>query len=75
MANTVIQKNVLVLDIMLNGSFICQMKMPHCPLFPVDEREVNKFVTDRKPSLKGKAFKVEFSNAAPLFRGDANVIL
>ena len=73
MANTVLQKSVIVLDIMLNGSFVCQMKMPYCPLFPLDEREVYRFVTEKKPSLSNKPFKAIPSNAAPLFRGDANI--
>ena len=70
----VLEKKMLTLDIMLNGMFVCQMKMPHCPLFPLDEKEVSKFVTDKRPSLKGKPFNIEFSNATPLFKTDTNVV-
>ena len=73
MDNTVIKKNVVILDIMRNGSFVCQMKMPYCPLFPLDFNEVKKFVTDKKPSLRGTKFNIEFSSAAPLLGSDTNI--
>ena len=70
---TVLKKDILVLDVMLNGMFVCQMQMPYCPLFPPKKKEVSKFVTDKRPSLKGKPFNIEFSNAKPLFKNDSNV--
>lgn len=73
MAQTVINKSFVILDIMLSGAFVCQMKMPYCPLFPLNWNDVNKFVVGKRPSLKGKKFNIEFSNAAPLFRSDAKI--
>ena len=73
MKNTVLAKSVILIDVMLNGSFVCQMKMPYCPLFPLNFNEAKKFVTDKKPSLRGKKFNLEFSTAAPLLRSDTNI--
>ena len=70
---TVLEKKMLVIDIMLNGMFVCQMQMPHCPLFPVDQAEVRRYVVEKKPSLTGKPFTVEYSNAKPLFKNDTKV--
>ena len=75
MNKPVLETKKLILDVMMNGSFICQIQMPYCPLFPVTKKQVNDFVVEKRPSLKGKAFSVEYSNATPLFRNDANVIL
>lgn len=75
MDKPVLENKKLILDIMIKGSFICQMQMPYCPLFPVTAKQVCDFVVEKRPSLKGKDFNVEFSNATPLFRNDANVIL
>lgn len=69
----VLQKSTLVLDIMIKGTFICQIQMPYCPLFPLDEKEVSDYVTEKRPSLKGKDFTIEFSTNAPLLRTDTNV--
>lgn len=71
--NAVLAKSVILIDVMLNGSFVCQVQMPHCALFPVSDREVCKYVIDKRPSLKGKAFKIAFSTAAPLLKQDTNV--
>ena len=75
MKNTVLSKNVIILDVMLKGSFVCQVKMPYCPLFPLDMKEARKYVAEKKPTLKGKEYVVEVSNAMPLFKNDANVVL
>ena len=31
-----------------------------CPLFPIDIEELEKFVTDRLPTLKDKDFRIVF---------------
>lgn len=50
----------LVFDVMLDGRFIHTFRYQYCPLFPIDEQELEKFVTDRLPTLKGKDFKIVF---------------
>lgn len=44
----------LVFDVMLDGRFVHTFRYQYCPLFPIDEEELEKFVTDRLPTLKGK---------------------
>lgn len=48
----------LVFDVMLDGRFVHTFRYQYCPLFPIDEQELEKFVTDRLPTLKGKDFKI-----------------
>ena len=50
----------LVFDVMLDGRFIHTFKYKYCPLFPIDAEELEKVVTDRLPTLKGKEFKIVF---------------
>ena len=49
-----------VFDVMLDGRFVHTFRYQYCPLFPIDEQELEKFVTDRLPTLKGKDFKIVF---------------
>lgn len=48
------------------GDFIIKVidahnvRYQYCPLFPIDEQELEKFVIDRLPTLKGKDFKILF---------------
>ena len=37
----------LVFDVMLDGRFVHTFRYQYCPLFPIDEEELEKFVTDR----------------------------
>lgn len=48
----------LIFDVMLNGRFICTLKYRFCPLFPITEEELAKFVEEKRPSLKGKNYKI-----------------
>lgn len=50
----------LIFDVMLDGRFVRTFRYQYCPLFPIDEQELEKFVTDRLPTLKGKDFKIVF---------------
>lgn len=49
----------LTFDVMLHDRYVCTMKYRYCPLFPVDARELEDYVTSRRPSLKGKPFRIE----------------
>lgn len=48
----------LIFDVMLNGRFVCTLKYRYCPLFPITEGELAKFVEEKRPSLKGKNYKI-----------------
>lgn len=49
-----------VFDIMLNGKYICTLKYDYNALFPIDLEELNKFILSKRPSLKGKDFRIAF---------------
>ena len=61
----------VLLDIMLGGRFICQLKYEGMPfpelingkVVPVyDSMDIERFVFEKRPSLRGKDIKIEFSN-------------
>ena len=49
-----------IFDVMLNGRFICTLKYEYSPLFPIDFEELKKFILSKKPSLKGKGYRIAF---------------
>ena len=49
-----------VFDVMLNGRFVCTLKYKYCPLFPIDAEDLTKFVLKKRPTLKGKDFRIVF---------------
>ena len=51
---------IFVFDIMLNGRFICTLKYKYCALFPIDFEDLTKFVLKKRPTLKGKDFRIAF---------------
>ena len=64
-------KKQILLDIMLGGKFICQLKYDGMPfpelidgkVVPVyDSDDLEKFVYEKRPSLRGKDIRIEFSN-------------
>lgn len=50
----------LIFDVMLNGRFIYTLKYRYCPLFPITQKEIAKFVEEKRPSLKGKNYNIAF---------------
>lgn len=50
----------LVLDIMLNGRFVCTLKYKYCALFPIGFEDLEKFIFQKRPTLKGKDFRIAF---------------
>lgn len=52
--------NTIAFDIMLGGRFVCSMRMPFCPLFPLTIEEIQSFVESKRPSLRGKDYKIAF---------------
>lgn len=53
---------IIYLDIMVKDRFVTQIPYPHCTLFPIDSEELKIFVLEKRPSLKNKDFRIEFSN-------------
>ena len=49
-----------VFDVMLNGRFVCTLKYKYCALFPIYFEELKKFILSKKPSLKGKDYRIAF---------------
>ena len=49
-----------VFDVMLNGRFVCTLKYKYCALFPIDFEDLTKFVLKKRPTLKGKDFRIAF---------------
>lgn len=49
-----------IFDVMLYGRFICTLKYKYCALFPIDFEELEKFSLKKRPTLKGKDFRIAF---------------
>lgn len=54
------KNKALFVDIMFNDRFVCTLKYMYCPLFVIRKEELLKFVLDKRPSLKGKPFRIMF---------------
>jgi len=61
-SSTPIAKRVVYLDIMMNGRFVGQLPYTPNSLFPLTEEQAVRYVVDKRPSLKGKDFKIAFSD-------------
>ena len=65
-------KPTLLIDVMIGDSFICQLPYYHHGYPTIlddgsfietyDTEELEKFVLDKRPSLKNKKFHIEFTN-------------
>lgn len=53
--------DILKLDVMQNGRFVCTLRMKYCPLFPIDMAEICEFVESKLPTLKGKQYNIAFN--------------
>ena len=49
-----------VFDVMLNGRYVCTLKYEYSPLFPIDFEELKEFILNKRPSLKGKDYRIAF---------------
>lgn len=52
------KNKALFFDIMLNDRFVCTLKYMYCPLFAIRYEALIKFVLDKRPTLKGKPFRI-----------------
>ena len=50
----------LTFDVMLHDKFVCTLRYKYCPLFPSEERELRGFVVSKRPTLRGKDFRIRF---------------
>lgn len=50
----------LTFDIMLGDRYVCTLRYKYCPLFPIDTDELHEYVLRKRPTLRGKAFRIEF---------------
>ena len=49
-----------IFDVMLDGRFVCTLKYKYCALFPIYFEDLEKFVLQKRPTLKGKDFRIAF---------------
>lgn len=54
------KNKALFLDIMLNDRYVCTLKYMYFQLFVIEYEALIKFVLDKRPSLKGKPFRIMF---------------
>ena len=63
--------NFVLIDVMISGRFVCQLRYTGKPfpsvvggvIMPVyDGDDIKRFVEEKRPSLKGKGYQIEFSN-------------
>lgn len=47
-------------DVMLNGRFQCTLKYRYCPLWPLEESDIRKFVIEQRPTLRNTNFQIAF---------------
>lgn len=41
-------------------TFVFDVKYKYCALFPIDFEDLEKFVLKKRPTLKGKDFRIAF---------------
>lgn len=51
---------IFTFDVMLNGRFVYTLKYKYCALFPIDFEDLKKFILKKRPTLKGKDFRIAF---------------
>ena len=49
-----------VFDVMLNGRFVCTLKYKYCALFPIDFEDLTKYILKKRPTLRGKDYRIAF---------------
>lgn len=49
-------KKVANIDVMVGDRFYCQLRYEYLPCFVIDARELERFVTSKRPELRGVKF-------------------
>ena len=52
--------NTLLLDIMVDGHFYCQLPYADKPEYT--DTELKDYIESKRPNLKNKKYRIEFSN-------------
>lgn len=42
----------------LAGKFVCTLRYKYCALFPINFEDLKKFILSKRPSLKGKDYRI-----------------
>ena len=50
----------LHIDIMMGERFVCTLHYKYCPAFNIRYNDLKKFIEEKRPSLKGKEYTIEF---------------
>lgn len=50
--------NTFKFDIMLNGKFVYTLRYKYCALFPINFEDLKEFILSKRPSLKGKDYRI-----------------
>lgn len=45
-------------DIMLNRRFVCTLRYKYCALLPINFDDLKEFILSKRPSLKGKDYRI-----------------
>lgn len=45
-------------DVMLGDRWQCSLTYRYYPLFPIEERDLRKFIEEQRPTLKNKPYKI-----------------
>jgi len=58
------ERESLLLDILVDGRFVCQMEYfgGKSGGADYDARDIERFIETKRPSLKNKHYRIEFSN-------------
>ena len=48
-------------DVMLGARWQCTLTYEYCPLFPLDEQDLRKFIEEQRPTLKNKPYRIVLS--------------
>ena len=51
---------IVVVEVTQAGKYKGQLGYPYCPLFPIKQRDLEKFVESRMPDIKGKKYNIDF---------------
>lgn len=51
---------LLPFDVMLADRYVCTLRYPYCPLWPIEINDVAAFVEKKRPTLRGKPYRIAF---------------
>lgn len=51
----------LTFDVMLGDRFVCTLHYKYCPLFPIDFKDLERFILSKRPTLRNKKYTIYIS--------------